>query len=1264
MATVEPRVISDDGDAGGAPRSPVQDITFPAAVRAVLQPLASLKLTVALFFLAIVIVAAGTMAQVDHDIWKVIHDYFRIDFSKVTRAGFPWIDLSQFFVWIDFQIFVPPAFFAGAPPDLPHWMGVWFPKGWTIGALMMINLFAAHALRFKVQAVGPRLVLGWLTIAFGCLVTALVVTSGSDADGVQHTSWLSYNLLWWVMQLSLRALTALSAVYAFNTAEQQRNVRWLLGGTAVLLAATGAGTFLVGPFDDSAMRIMYQLVKATLAGVVLLVGCILVFRKRAGIVLLHGGIGLMMVFDVLVGTAHVESRMMIEEGQTVRYSEDIRTVELAIVDKSDPDQDWHTVIPFGLLKQDAVIHNESLPFDVRVLEFFPNSDLQSLAKVQEADPSFQNPATAGVGQRFAAVNRRPTAGTDSESTVDHPSAYVEILEKETGKSLGTYVVSVFMQPPYFFGAGQSVTVGDHAYELALRFKRLYKPYEVTLVDVQKNDYKGTSNPRDYRSILKIQGDGGAAFEYPVWMNNPLRYAGETFYQSSYHPPGSLSRSETKEATTLQVVSNTGWMIPYVSCMIVAVGMLAQFALTLLRFLQRRLTAFDALRAVESPDGAPVRGPSPKSGRKSGGTEPIALASHRRDWIVPLTAALLTVVFIAMLAKPRSTPADAMNVRSFGELPVIYQGRTQPFDSLARNALVAISDKQTFKQNDGDRKERSRSAVEWLLQLIAKPEEAAQAQVFRIESVELVDLLGLERRPGSWRYGLDEFQKKWAELRPQVQEAIEAQSAKKPLSLIQRKQLELQRQVSLYDKLQTGFRDLSEMMPRLPSSDEITGNRNEAAQKLLELRSFLTLAREQIPGFGFPLSVPMHIGRNEQSFSAMEEADWVSYPLASIYASMDEQTQRPAPPGFVHLRSLFKAYGDGDAGAFNASLAEYRRILETANAKELAPVDSANVVSLAKSDFEAYFNGAAPFHWASWIYVAAFVLVACSWLGWTRPLNRAAFCVIAVTFVLHTLALMGRIYISGRPPVTNLYSSAVFIGWAGVLFGLALEMVYRLGVGNVIAAASGFLTLRIAHGLAMDGDTFHVLEAVLDTQFWLATHVVCVTLGYAATYVSALLGLVTIVRGVFTRSLSAEEERTLTRMNYGVLCFAIFFSFIGTVLGGLWADDSWGRFWGWDPKENGALIIVLWNALVLHARWDGMIKSRGLAVLTLLGGIVVSWSWFGVNELGVGLHSYGFTEGRLAWLGASCVTMLVLAGVGCLPRGLWRSHQVGKADLAA
>jgi len=184
---------------------------------------------------------------------------------------------------------------------------------------------------------------------------------------------------------------------------------------------------------------------------------------------------------------------------------------------------------------------------------------------------------------------------------------------------------------------------------------------------------------------------------------------------------------------------------------------------------------------------------------------------------------------------------------------------------------------------------------------------------------------------------------------------------------------------------------------------------------------------------------------------------------------------------------------------------------------------------------------------------------------------------------------------------------------------------------------------------------HVLQAVLDTQFWLSTHVVTVTLGYGATFLAGLLGTCAIVHRIWVERIrpglagatAANVQDRLYRMSYGVVCFALFFSFIGTVLGGLWADDSWGRFWGWDPKENGALMIVLWNAAVLHARWDRWIGQRGFALFTLGGNIVTAWSWFGTNQLGIGLHSYGFTSGVLMLLGGYVLSQLVLIAFGWL-----------------
>src|SRR6266545_1459122 len=169
-----------------------------------------------------------------------------------------------------------------------------------------------------------------------------------------------------------------------------------------------------------------------------------------------------------------------------------------------------------------------------------------------------------------------------------------------------------------------------------------------------------------------------------------------------------------------------------------------------------------------------------------------------------------------------------------------------------------------------------------------------------------------------------------------------------------------------------------------------------------------------------------------------------------------------------------------------------------------------------------------------------------------------------------------------------------------------------------------------------------------------THVTTVTIGYAATVVAGFLGVAYIIAGVFIRGVPQELFRALTQMIYGVVCFAMLFSFVGTVLGGIWADQSWGRFWGWDPKENGAVLIVLANALLLHARWGGLVKERGIAALAIFGNIVTSWSWFGTNMLGVGLHSYGFMDAALMWLLIFVVSQLALIVLANLPPSLWRS----------
>ena len=293
----------------------------------------------------------------------------------------------------------------------------------------------------------------------------------------------------------------------------------------------------------------------------------------------------------------------------------------------------------------------------------------------------------------------------------------------------------------------------------------------------------------------------------------------------------------------------------------------------------------------------------------------------------------------------------------------------------------------------------------------------------------------------------------------------------------------------------------------------------------------------------------------------------------------------------------------------------------------------------------------------------------------RLLRLLALVLLGAAVLVHAAGLAARVAVTGRPPVTNLYSSAIFIGWATMIFGLIMERIYRVGIGSLVASFAGFVTLLIAQNLAIGGDTMEMLRAVLDTNFWLATHVVVVTLGYASTFCAGLVAILYIFLGLFTPLLNQELNsaagagssrntpaskltlgKALSKMVYGIVCFATLFSFTGTVLGGIWADQSWGRFWGWDPKENGALLIVLWNAIILHARWGGLVRDRGIMNLAVFGNIVTSFSWFGVNMLGIGLHSYGFMDAAFKWLMLFMGSQVFIIALGLLPLGVWRSFR--------
>jgi hypothetical protein len=722
---------------------------------------------------------------------------------------------------------------------------------------------------------------------------------------------------------------------------------------------------------------------------------------------------------------------------------DIRTVELAFVDRSAKDTDSHIVVPREQLlanaRQNAVdkeprsyIDHALLPVKIAVLKFYENADVEDLK------PGEKPLATAGRGLKEALVERRAGKGTDTDSKVDVPGAYVQFVDKETGKDFGTYLLSQFVDyqnnPERF---GEKLTVGDKTYDVFLRFKREYKPYTLSLIDVRKDDYLASDTPRNYSSDIQIHdAEVGVDEKVHIKMNDPLRYRGDTFYQSSY------SRLPDGEATTLAVVLNRGWMIPYVACMIVVIGMVAHFLISVTRFISRReaeeIAAGDVIRA-DLADKAAAVGRGKRKLRKD--------AAPGFNWstvgLPGLAAGIFVLVVGSYVRPPQSKPRE-MNLVAFGELPVAHLGRIKPIDTLARNSLRALTiNSESAKTADGKRI----SAVQWLLEVISRSDASLEMPVIRIDSPEVRKIFELPERKG-FAYSISELQPHLGEFEKQVDAAQKAEEAQR--SVQQRRVLELHERLHNFMVLLRAFTPPADL-PDIPSEEEAKKNPAAIQQFIAMYRGVMEDTREAMVKAKAPRVIPIAMEKD-----AKPEDAWQPYPLAYAKAALLQMIGQSGDTATLGFHDIVTAYRKRDTAEFNRAVAEYDAHLKS------SPPPLWNETRVHE---EAYFNHVAPFYVAMMLYVVAFLIGIFGWLFKYKPLNWAAFTLILLTFLFHTGALAVRIYISGRPPVTNLYSAAVFIGWAAVLFGLAVEAIWRLGLGNIVAATAGYATLLIAYLLS-------------------------------------------------------------------------------------------------------------------------------------------------------------------------------------------------------
>jgi cytochrome c-type biogenesis protein CcsB len=695
----------------------------------------------------------------------------------------------------------------------------------------------------------------------------------------------------------------------------------------------------------------------------------------------------------------------------------------------------------------------------------------------------------------------------------------------------------------------------------------------------------------------------------------------------------------------------------------------------------------------------------------------------KKWLPIVITGLMAAWFLSTLRPPQQ---KTFAFNEFGKLPVVFSGRVQPLDSLARNSLLQIREKQEANLEPWKGASAHMvSATEWLAYLMMQPATADQWPVFRVDNPDLIALLKLPGKDLAQHHDGKHFS--WTEIQPNLRaldaETSRIQNEKSDASLrtaYEKAALKMREKLWLYVQLKNTLQpddvDLKSEVAKLqsvyPGEKETLPAFNAVLDSYLQLRQlkgqensgaamsrqvavtqdavdkFLAVAKTTQAGKPYTRDDLATVFEQVERLSAMKNMDppllipphEAGLPRNAwrqvCVTLMDDLRKGETDSSITAYAALSGAFQAADGAEFNRQLALYRSAL----APNFAP-------ELSKANWEVFFNRMQPFYAAMVIYVLAGVLALLFWINFSEMLRRSAVWLLVLGLIIHTTGLVFRMALEGRPPVTNLYSSAIFIGFGALILGLILERIHKNGIGAVVASGIGFITLIIAHHLALTGDTMEMMRAVLDTNFWLATHVVVVTLGYASTFVAGFLGIVYIILGFFTnrlpKVLSQQDAatlghlnagrvgeaaakrsaamgdsfgKTLTRMIYGIVCFATLFSFVGTVLGGIWADQSWGRFWGWDPKENGALIIVLWNALILHLRWGGMVRERGLATCAVIGNIVTSWSWFGVNMLGIGLHSYGFMDSAFYWLLAFVVSQLALIVIGSLPLRLWKSFR--------
>lgn len=582
---------------------------------------------------------------------------------------------------------------------------------------------------------------------------------------------------------------------------------------------------------------------------------------------------------------------------------------------------------------------------------------------------------------------------------------------------------------------------------------------------------------------------------------------------------------------------------------------------------------------------------------------------------------------------------------FGKIPILHEGRIKPINTFARVNLLWFYEKSNLKEMD---------ANEWLAELLFDRESAFKRKVFRIRNIDVTKALNIKHNKDHL-FSFYEVSYPLKEVLPtinklySIDEKLRTPSQNQIVALYVKilRYYEIARSLSFINEpfmipLESVAKDLEVDLNKKLSYLDLFKNKEMIFDKAENLKKkdrkklskpdilYLILAQQMYKVQSDEYSEIFKVVPPQ--FSKKEESHWFS-PWQTI------QLGKGSPQTvqfFKFWNSLKKSYKDQSSNQWNHDIS---------NIQKISNIMGNGVINKTKLNLEANFNKAEYFTKAISLYILSFLLLSFSWLYKGLLFRRISFGCLILGSVPHIVGLTLRCIIMSRPPVSTLYESIISVALVGVVGAIIYERSKKDGIGTFIGTTLGVILLFVSFSYEKGGDSMGMLAAVLNTNFWLATHVVTITIGYGCCFVASVLGHVYLVQ-TYIKNKNPQKNFDLVGLNKsmkGVTLYALFFTVLGTILGGIWADQSWGRFWGWDPKENGALLICLWLLFILHGRLIGYFKPKMYAAGLIVTGIVVAVAWFGVNLLNVGLHSYGFTDSIAYNLLAFSLIELVFAG---------------------